>query len=77
MAGSEDHKTYIWDLQTREIVQVLEGHTGTSVSQIARTDPSLLSMTDIVVAVAVSFSVPSSTSFYMLMSMSRPILLRT
>lgn len=26
MAGSEDHKTYIWDLQTREIVQVLEGH---------------------------------------------------
>ena len=28
MAGSEDHKTYIWDLQTREIVQVLGGHTG-------------------------------------------------
>jgi len=27
VAGSEDHKTYIWDLQTREIVQVLEGHT--------------------------------------------------
>lgn len=26
MAGSEDHKTYIWDLQTREIVQILEGH---------------------------------------------------
>lgn len=28
MAGSEDHKTYIWDLQTRQIVQILEGHTG-------------------------------------------------
>jgi len=27
VAGSEDHRTYIWDLQTREIVQVLEGHT--------------------------------------------------
>jgi COMPASS component SWD3 len=26
VAGSEDHKTYIWDLQTREIVQILEGH---------------------------------------------------
>ncbi len=30
MAGSEDKKAYIWDLQTREIVQILEGHTGAS-----------------------------------------------
>lgn len=27
VGGSEDHKIYLWDLQTREIVQVLEGHT--------------------------------------------------
>ena len=28
MSGSEDSKVYIWDLQTREILQVLEGHRG-------------------------------------------------
>jgi COMPASS component SWD3 len=26
VSGSEDKKVYIWDLQTREIVQTLEGH---------------------------------------------------
>lgn len=38
VGGSEDHKVYIWDLQTRQVIQVLEGHT------------------DVVLAVAVSFS---------------------
>ena len=28
MAGSEDHLVYIWNLQTKEVVQTLEGHTG-------------------------------------------------
>lgn len=28
VSGSEDKKVYIWNLQTRENVQVLEGHTG-------------------------------------------------
>lgn len=28
MSGSEDKTIYIWNLQTREIVQKLEGHTG-------------------------------------------------
>jgi WD40 repeat protein len=28
VSGSEDSKVYIWDLQTREILQVLEGHRG-------------------------------------------------
>lgn len=28
VSGSEDNKVYLWDLQTREVVQVLEGHTG-------------------------------------------------
>ena len=26
MSGSEDGKVWLWDLQTREVVQVLEGH---------------------------------------------------
>ena len=28
VSGSEDSKVYIWDLQTREVLQVLEGHRG-------------------------------------------------
>ena len=27
MSGSEDNKVYLWDLQSREVVQILEGHT--------------------------------------------------
>jgi len=26
VSGSEDNKIYLWDLQTREIMQVLDGH---------------------------------------------------
>lgn len=26
MSGSEDKKVYIWDLQSKDIVQILEGH---------------------------------------------------
>ena len=40
MAGSEDHKTYIWDLQTREIVQVLEGHQDVVVAVAVSRIPS-------------------------------------
>lgn len=29
MSGSEDNMVYIWNLQTKEIVQRLAGHTGT------------------------------------------------
>jgi COMPASS component SWD3 len=28
VSGSEDGKVYIWDLQSREVVQVLGGHGG-------------------------------------------------
>jgi hypothetical protein len=28
VSGSEDNKVYLWDLQSREVAQVLEGHTG-------------------------------------------------
>jgi len=28
VSGSEDHMIYIWNLQTKEIVQKLQGHTG-------------------------------------------------
>jgi len=26
VSGSEDHKVYLWELQSRSIVQILEGH---------------------------------------------------
>ena len=29
ISGSEDNLVYIWDLQSKKIVQKLEGHTGT------------------------------------------------
>jgi WD40 repeat protein len=54
VAGSEDHKTYIWDLQTREIVQVLEGHTGTFYIKLMFGLLTFL-CSDVVVAVAVRF----------------------
>ena len=28
VSGSDDHKIYIWDLSSRDILQVLEGHSG-------------------------------------------------
>jgi COMPASS component SWD3 len=28
VSGSEDSKIYIWDLQSREIAQILDGHKG-------------------------------------------------
>ncbi len=28
VSGSEDNLVYIWNLQTKEIVQTLDGHTG-------------------------------------------------
>ena len=29
IAGSEDGRVVVWDLQSREIAQILEGHKGT------------------------------------------------
>lgn len=55
VSGSEDNKVYIWDLQSREIGQVLEGHGG----QYPRAGMIFMILTicfsraDIVVAVAV------------------------
>ena len=34
VGGSEDGKVYIWDLQSRELLQVLEGHRGASHNQL-------------------------------------------
>lgn len=55
VSGSEDSKVYIWDLQTREILQVLEGHRGKYcclqfIHPVNGTNPSFL---DVVMAVAV------------------------
>lgn len=45
VSGSEDNMVYIWNLQTKEIVQKLQSHTGTatSASQITTSPPSALS----------------------------------
>ncbi|KAF5191679.1 Wd repeat-containing protein, partial [Thalictrum thalictroides] len=32
VSGSEDHLVYLWDLQTKEVIQKLEGHTDTVIS---------------------------------------------
>ena len=63
MSGSEDSKVYIWDLQTREILQVLEGHRGGSccpwlVRPASRINPFHL---DAVMAVAVRTIVSKAT----------------
>jgi len=31
VSGSEDNLVYIWNLQTKEVVQKLQGHTGETV----------------------------------------------
>lgn len=28
LSGSEDNLVYLWDLQTRQVLQTLSGHTG-------------------------------------------------
>lgn len=32
VSGSEDNRLYLWDLQTRKVVQKLEGHTDTVIA---------------------------------------------
>jgi COMPASS component SWD3 len=53
VSGSEDHKVYLWELQSRSIVQTLEGHTGMFAFRHGK---SALTMgcIDAVLAVAVS-----------------------
>ena len=56
MSGSEDSKIYLWDLQSREVMQVLEGHKGETLFFVSR-DCFLadwVRFADVVVAVAVS-----------------------
>lgn len=54
VSGSEDGKVYVWDVQSREVVQVLEGHRGGFNSGF----PGMTShtTTDVVLAVAVRIS---------------------
>lgn len=37
VSGSEDNLVYIWNLQTKEIVQKLQGHTGGQSLQVGHT----------------------------------------
>jgi len=43
VSGSEDCKIYIWDLQTRQILQVLEGHRGNYYYSLGELDTYSLS----------------------------------
>ena len=42
VSGSEDHLVYIWNLQTKEIVQKLQGHSGTFHSLLVITSNYIL-----------------------------------
>lgn len=43
MSGSEDNLVYIWNLQTKEIVQKLQGHTGEGEDSVFIDEISLIS----------------------------------
>lgn len=58
VSGSEDAKIYIWDLQSRRVAQILEGHKGErSINMLHRL--LTLNCTDVVLAIDVS---PSAMS---------------
>ena len=54
VSGSEDNKIYIWDLQSRKVMQVLEGHRGESMSAAFRNNYFMKTLQDVVLALAVS-----------------------
>lgn len=56
VSGSEDNKVYLWDLQSREVVQVLDAHKGGFIPGTNKRR-ELMFDPDIVVAVAVSFHI--------------------
>lgn len=55
VSGSEDNKVYIWDLQSREVAQTLEAHSGMPIISETFKLCSCESL-GIVVAVAVRYS---------------------
>lgn len=42
VSGSEDHKIYLWDLNTRTVAQILEGHTDVVVAVDAHSKVSMI-----------------------------------
>ena len=52
MSGSEDNRVYLWNLQSKEVVQTLEGHTGALISLRNTCTFLLKDVVDVVVAVA-------------------------
>lgn len=54
VSGSEDNKVYIWNLQTRQVVQSLEGHRGTWRCQLRGEYALTVHQSDTVLSVAVS-----------------------
>lgn len=67
-------KVYIWNLQTREVIQVLEGHRGTCLDSdmLRNLTNSYLMLLDVVIAVAVCYVV-AVLSFTLVLTMSRYI----
>ena len=51
MSGSEDNCIYLWNLQTKEIVQKLEGHTGKQTPSLFAFPPSLTVPPDVVLGI--------------------------
>ena len=64
VSGSEDNKVYLWDLQSREVVQVLDAHKGGFILETKKGRQLMFLDPDIVVAVAVGFHIyfPSQTA---------------
>lgn len=54
VSGSEDNKVYIWDLQSRKIAQILEGHKGEIEYDVFANQYHSHSCVDVVLTVAVS-----------------------
>lgn len=59
VSGSEDNKVYIWDLQSREVAQTLEGHSGTQIVLVTSESRSR-GLLGVVVAVAVRYLHPTN-----------------
>ena len=62
VSGSEDAKIYIWDLQSRKILQVLDGHRGACLIP-NRVNSHHICQPDTVLSIAVRWSVLLSIVF--------------
>ncbi len=45
-SGSEDGKVYIWDLQTKQVIQRLDGHTNVVLAVVAHPTERVIASTE-------------------------------